>query len=80
MQTSVELKQKISSSRDLYISHFESVQNIVRLHKAGSNGALEELSALASSNSQSIEEVSESFIFLLLIAFLDSISPLYKSV
>ncbi|KAG6412166.1 hypothetical protein SASPL_124836 [Salvia splendens] len=51
----VELKQKVSSSRALYVSHFEAVQNVVHLHKAGSNAALEELSALASCNSQSIE-------------------------
>lgn len=56
-KTRVELKQKVSSSRALYVSHFEAVQNVVRLHKAGSNAALEELSALASSNSQSIEEL-----------------------
>ncbi|GFP82719.1 125 kDa kinesin-related protein [Phtheirospermum japonicum] len=56
LQASVELKQKVDSSRALFVSHFEAVQNVVRLHKAGSNAALEELSALASSNSQSIEE------------------------
>ncbi|EYU38653.1 hypothetical protein MIMGU_mgv1a000707mg [Erythranthe guttata] len=55
-KVSVELKQKVSSSRALYVSHFESVQNVVRLHKAGANADLEELSALASANSQSIEE------------------------
>ncbi|KAI3447447.1 hypothetical protein Pfo_004112 [Paulownia fortunei] len=55
-KASVELKQKVSSSRALYVSHFEAVQNVVRLHKAGTNAALEELSDLASSNSKSIEE------------------------
>ncbi|KAK6126456.1 hypothetical protein DH2020_039792 [Rehmannia glutinosa] len=55
-KASVELKQKVNSSRALYVSHFEAVQNVVRLHKAGSNAALQELSALTSSNSQSIEE------------------------
>lgn len=59
----MELKQKVSSSRALYVSHFEAVQNVVHLHKAGSNAALEELSALASCNSQSIEEVSKHFPF-----------------
>ncbi|KAH6837815.1 P-loop containing nucleoside triphosphate hydrolases superfamily protein [Perilla frutescens var. hirtella] len=53
----IELKQKVSSSSALYVSHFEAVQNVVCLHKAGSNASLEELSALASSNSQSIEEL-----------------------
>ncbi|KAL2530573.1 kinesin-related protein [Forsythia ovata] len=47
---------KVNSSRVLHISHFEAVQNVVRLHKASSNAALEEVSALASSNSRSIEE------------------------
>ncbi|KAL2489235.1 kinesin-related protein [Forsythia ovata] len=51
-----EIKRKVNSSRVLYSSHFEVVQNVVRLHKASSNDALEEVSALASSNSCSIEE------------------------
>lgn len=60
----------MSSSRALYVSHFEAVQNIVRLHKAGSNTALEELSALASSNAQSIEEVRE---LLILLAYISGV-------
>ncbi|KAL0337026.1 UNVERIFIED_CONTAM: Kinesin-like protein KIN-5C [Sesamum calycinum] len=55
-KASVELKKKVRSSRALYISHFEAVQNVVRLHKAGANAALEDLSALASSHSKSIED------------------------
>ncbi|XP_020549377.1 kinesin-like protein KIN-5C [Sesamum indicum] len=55
-KASVELKKKVSSSRALYISHFEAVQNVVRLHKAGANAALEDLSALAYSHSKSIED------------------------
>ncbi|CAA0822513.1 Probable 125 kDa kinesin-related protein [Striga hermonthica] len=55
-KVSLELKKKVDSSRVLYLSHFEAVQNFVRLHKAGSNAALEELSALASSTSLSVEE------------------------
>ncbi|KAK6147232.1 hypothetical protein DH2020_018144 [Rehmannia glutinosa] len=51
-----ELKNKVSASRALCVSHFEAVQNVVRLHKAGSNAALDELSALASSHSDSIGE------------------------
>ncbi|PIN09034.1 Kinesin-like protein [Handroanthus impetiginosus] len=54
-KASKELKQKVSSSRALCASHFEAVQNVVRLHKAASNAALEELPSLAFSNSQSIE-------------------------
>ncbi|KAL0410132.1 UNVERIFIED_CONTAM: Kinesin-like protein KIN-5C [Sesamum latifolium] len=56
-KAAVDLKNKVSASRALYISHFEAVQNVVRLHKAGSNAALDELSALASSNSNSIGEL-----------------------
>ncbi|KAL2509195.1 kinesin-related protein [Forsythia ovata] len=55
-KAAIDLKKKVNSSRVLYISHFEAVQNVVRLHKASSNAALEEVSALASSNSRSIEE------------------------
>ncbi|KAL0426556.1 UNVERIFIED_CONTAM: Kinesin-like protein KIN-5C [Sesamum latifolium] len=55
-KASIELKKKVSSSRALYISHFEAVQNVVRLHKAGANAALEDLIALASSHSKSIED------------------------
>ncbi|KAL6514346.1 Kinesin-like protein KIN-5C [Orobanche hederae] len=55
-KATAELKQKVDSSRALYVSHFEAVLNVVCLHKAGSNSALEDMSALASSNLQSIEE------------------------
>ncbi|XP_073143439.1 kinesin-like protein KIN-5C [Henckelia pumila] len=51
-----ELKNKVSLSKALYSSHFEAVQEVVRLHKAGSNAALEELSVLASSNYKSSQE------------------------
>ena len=57
LQAALELKKKVSASRTLCVSHFEAVQNVARLHKAGSNAALDELSALASSNSHSIGEV-----------------------
>ncbi|XP_024019672.1 kinesin-like protein KIN-5C [Morus notabilis] len=52
----VDLKKKVKSSRALYLSHIEAVQNVVRLHKASSVAGLEEISSLASSNAQSIEE------------------------
>ncbi|KAH6762178.1 P-loop containing nucleoside triphosphate hydrolases superfamily protein [Perilla frutescens var. hirtella] len=55
-KAALELKKKVSASRTLCVSHFEAVQNVVRLHNAGSNAALDELSALASSNSHSIGE------------------------
>ncbi|XP_019153437.1 PREDICTED: kinesin-like protein KIN-5C isoform X1 [Ipomoea nil] len=50
------LKKKVSGSKALYISHFEAMQNVVRLHKASSNAALDDMNALVSSNSQSIDE------------------------
>ncbi|KAK3043529.1 hypothetical protein RJ639_002108 [Escallonia herrerae] len=50
------LKKKVITSRAMYISHIEAVQNVVRLHKVNSNAGLEEISALASSTAQSIEE------------------------
>ncbi|KAL6559172.1 Kinesin-like protein KIN-5C [Orobanche hederae] len=56
-KAAVELRNKLSASRDLCVSHFEAVQNVVRLHKAGSNAALDELSALAASYSDSVVEL-----------------------
>ncbi|XP_021819900.1 kinesin-like protein KIN-5C [Prunus avium] len=52
----MDMKHKLTSSRTLYLSHIEAVQNVVRLHKASSNAALEEISSLASSNATSVEE------------------------
>ncbi|KAK4343197.1 hypothetical protein RND71_039013 [Anisodus tanguticus] len=52
----LDLTRKINSSKALYMSHFEAMQNVVRLHKATSNAALEEISTLASSNSISTKE------------------------
>lgn len=46
------------ASKTLYISHFEALQNVVRLHKSSSNALLEEISSLTTSNVQSIQEVS----------------------
>ncbi|KAF2289708.1 hypothetical protein GH714_038107 [Hevea brasiliensis] len=51
-----DMKKKLTTSRALYISHIEAVQNVVRLHKASSIAGLEEISSLASSNAQSIED------------------------
>lgn len=53
----MDLKKKVQSSRALYLSHIEAVQNVVRLHKASSNASLEEISSLAAANAHSIEEV-----------------------
>jgi kinesin family protein 11 len=53
----VDLKQKVTTLRALYISHVEAMQNVVRLHKSGSDATFQELSSLVSSNGHSIEEV-----------------------
>ncbi|VFQ87003.1 unnamed protein product [Cuscuta campestris] len=52
----LEVKKKVTCSKALYISHFEAMQNVVRLHKASSISALDDINALVSSNSQSISE------------------------
>ncbi|GMI71066.1 hypothetical protein like AT2G36200 [Hibiscus trionum] len=52
----LEMKKKVSAARALHVSHLEAVQNVVRLHHASSNAALDEISTLASSNAHSIEE------------------------
>ncbi|KAI8016225.1 Kinesin-like protein KIN-5C [Camellia lanceoleosa] len=52
----IDLKKKMTASRALYISHMEAVQNVVRLHNASSNAAVEEISASVSSNIHSIEQ------------------------
>ncbi|XP_059646666.1 kinesin-like protein KIN-5C [Cornus florida] len=51
-----DLEKKMTASRALYVSHIEAMQNVVRLHKASCNAALDEISASASSNVHSIEE------------------------
>jgi kinesin family protein 11 len=53
----LEMKKKVKASRDLYSSHLEAVQNVVRLHKANANACLEEVSALTTSSACSIDEV-----------------------
>lgn len=50
------LREKVSTSRATYISHVEAVQNVVRLHVAGSNAGLEEITSLASANASSIKQ------------------------
>ncbi|MED6219987.1 Kinesin-like protein KIN-5C [Stylosanthes scabra] len=54
----LDLRKKVADLRNLYISHIEAVQNVVRLHKAGSDDVLEELASLISSNGDSIQESS----------------------
>lgn len=64
----MDMKKKLSSSRTLYVSHIEALQNVVRLHKANSNATLEDITVLASSSASSIEEVCRRFYFLLLLS------------
>lgn len=58
MQSVLELKKKVASSRALYVSHIEAMQNVVRLHMASNKSNLEEMSSLTSSTSCSLEQVS----------------------
>ncbi|CAL0310527.1 unnamed protein product [Lupinus luteus] len=55
-KTIIDLKTKVTALRELYISHNEAMQNVARLHKAGSDATLNELSSIISSNGHSIEE------------------------
>nr|XP_043621293.1 kinesin-like protein KIN-5C [Erigeron canadensis] len=50
-----DLKKKVSASRNLYVSHIEDMENVVRLHKASANGSLEEIFVKASSNAHCVE-------------------------
>ncbi|XP_058739041.1 kinesin-like protein KIN-5C [Vicia villosa] len=52
----IDLKEKVKDLRAVYVSHIEAVQNVVRLHKSGSDASLEELSSTISSHGHSIEE------------------------
>ncbi|XP_039042177.1 LOW QUALITY PROTEIN: kinesin-like protein KIN-5C [Hibiscus syriacus] len=52
----LEMKKKVTAARVLHVSHLEAVQNVVRLHQASSNAALDEISTQASSNAHSIED------------------------
>ncbi|XP_043725795.1 kinesin-like protein KIN-5C [Telopea speciosissima] len=50
------MKRKVASSRALYISHLEGLQNVERLHKASVNAEMEEISSSTSVNAYSIEQ------------------------
>ncbi|KAL8236585.1 hypothetical protein R6Q59_017666 [Mikania micrantha] len=52
-----DLKKKVSTSRNMYVSHIEDMENVVHLHKASANGNLEDISAKASSNAQCVEKL-----------------------
>ncbi|GAB2257646.1 hypothetical protein Droror1_Dr00013806 [Drosera rotundifolia] len=51
-----DLMKKVMESRTAYVSHIESLQNIVRSHNAESDARLDEITVLASSEARSIEE------------------------
>ncbi|XVE75941.1 hypothetical protein DITRI_Ditri12bG0132500 [Diplodiscus trichospermus] len=52
----LDMKQKVTAARTLHVSQMKAVQNVVRLHKVSSNAALDEISAWAFSNANSVEE------------------------
>ncbi|KAM0021520.1 putative plus-end-directed kinesin ATPase [Helianthus debilis subsp. tardiflorus] len=52
-----DLKNKVSASRCLYISHIEGMENVVRLHKASANGRLEDILDQSSSNACCVEKL-----------------------
>lgn len=66
----MDLKKKMTASGALYISHIESVQNVVRLHNSSSDAGLEEISASVSSNASSIEQVGFTNFMFVRITFL----------
>ncbi|GJT02324.1 copia protein [Tanacetum coccineum] len=51
-----DLKNKVSASKNLYISYIEDMENIIRLHKATTNGRLDDLKSLASSDARCVKE------------------------
>ncbi|GJS57116.1 kinesin-like protein KIN-5C [Tanacetum coccineum] len=53
----IDLKNKVSASKNLYISHIEDMENVVRLHKATANGCLDDLKILASSDARCVKEL-----------------------
>ncbi|MQM03110.1 hypothetical protein Taro_035884 [Colocasia esculenta] len=59
-KSSTELMNKVSASSALYISHIETIQNVVRLHKASIDSSLEEMSSLGSAHSGSLDEALSS--------------------
>ncbi|XVF55755.1 hypothetical protein PTKIN_Ptkin06aG0062300 [Pterospermum kingtungense] len=52
----LDMKKKVTTARALHVSHMEAIQNVVRLHKASSNAALDEITTMVSSNAHSIHE------------------------
>ncbi|CAN1820923.1 Kinesin-like protein KIN-5C [Linum perenne] len=50
-----DMRKKLTNSRALYASHIEALQNVVSMHKAILIVGVEDMSTLASSDAQSIE-------------------------
>eukprot|EP00268_Persea_americana_P045481 TRINITY_DN4639_c0_g1_i12.p1 TRINITY_DN4639_c0_g1~~TRINITY_DN4639_c0_g1_i12.p1 ORF type:complete len:258 (+),score=62.81 TRINITY_DN4639_c0_g1_i12:794-1567(+) len=53
----LELRKKVASSKALYVSHLEAMQNVVRLHRASNNAQLEDITSLASDGSCFLEQL-----------------------
>ncbi|KAJ8466259.1 hypothetical protein OPV22_028811 [Ensete ventricosum] len=56
-KAALELRKKVLASKSLFLSHIEAVQNVVRLHKAGSTAGLEEMSSMISANCCSFDQL-----------------------
>ncbi|XP_078434757.1 P-loop containing nucleoside triphosphate hydrolases superfamily protein [Wolffia australiana] len=56
-KSSAELAEKVAASRAVYISHIETIHNIVQLHKANSDGSLDQISSSISAHHSSLEEL-----------------------
>ncbi|KAJ3681550.1 hypothetical protein LUZ60_016039 [Juncus effusus] len=52
-----DLTKKVTDSKGMCMSHIEGIENVVRLHKAGTNASLEELASVHSSNHSSLNQV-----------------------
>lgn len=60
------IKNKMTASKALYISHIEFVQNVVRLYNASSKANLGEIYASASSTVGSIKQVGSKVVMTLI--------------
>ncbi|KAF3773192.1 kinesin-related protein [Nymphaea thermarum] len=56
-KSQLEFKKKMVAMKGLYSCHLETLQNVVRLHKANTNANLEEAVSLCASDFSSLEEM-----------------------
>ncbi|CAN6480374.1 unnamed protein product [Victoria cruziana] len=56
-KSQLEFKKKMLALKGLYSCHLETLQNVVRLHKANANANLEEVVSLSNNDLSSIEEM-----------------------